>query len=195
MVNHHKLRYLEAHRVDKPKVSREIVQLWRELDPPGRFLARTDGSRKGAGSVKAASTTWFDVGDKKAREKAAQCLRELTPDAIPFVRERQSQQAILTAHVRAMQSQQAIRELTPYVIPSVREMQSQQALLTAHQLVREMQSQQAMLTAHQHVREIQSQQANLAARDLSVSQAEQHIKKMRQQGYPLYDGWGPLNQY
>jgi hypothetical protein len=37
---------------------------------------------------------WYDVGDKKAREKASQCLRERTPDVIPFVREIQRQQDV-----------------------------------------------------------------------------------------------------
>lgn len=35
---------------------------------------------------------------KKAREKASQCLRERTPDVIPFVREMQRQQDFLTGH-------------------------------------------------------------------------------------------------
>lgn len=35
------------------------------------------------------------MGDKRAREKASQCLRERTPDVIPFVREIQRQQDIL----------------------------------------------------------------------------------------------------
>jgi hypothetical protein len=220
MVKGHKLKYLAARRNDKPKVSQEVVEMWRELNPPGRFLARTDGSRKGPGSVKAAGTTWADVGDKKAGEKASQCLRELTPDVISFLREMQSQEAILTARVREMQRHQAIRELTANVIPVVREMESRQAILAAHQHVREMQSQQALLmahglrvsraeanvilfvremesrqailAAHQLVREKQSQQALLMAHGLRVSLAEQQIKKMRQQGYPQqgYQAYG-----
>ena len=98
MVNEHKLRYLAASKVEKPKVAREVVQLWRAQDPPGRFLARKDDSRKGPGSVKAEGNVWYDVGDKKAREKASQCLRERTPDVIPFVREMQRQQDFLTGH-------------------------------------------------------------------------------------------------
>jgi len=98
MVNEHKLRYLAASKVEKPKVAREVVKLWRSQDPPGRFLARKDDSRKGPGSVKAEGNIWTDVGDKKAREKASQCLRERTPDVIPFVREMQRQQDFLTGH-------------------------------------------------------------------------------------------------
>jgi hypothetical protein len=116
MVQKHKLRYLVATKVEKPKVAREVVQLWRAQDPPGRFLARKDDSRKGPGSVKAEGTVWYDVGDKKAREKASQCLREqakekemqclreLTTDVIPFVTfvsEMQRQQEFLTTRVPA----------------------------------------------------------------------------------------------
>lgn len=98
MVNEHKLQYLAASKVEKPKVAREVIKLWRSLGPPGRFLARKDDSRKGPGSVKAEGNIWSDVGGKKAREKASQRLREHTPDVIPFVREMQQQQDFLTGH-------------------------------------------------------------------------------------------------
>jgi hypothetical protein len=117
IVQKHKLRYLVASKVEKPKVAREVVQLWREQDPPGRFLARKDDSRKGPGSVKAEGTIWFDVGDKKAREKASQCLREQAKE----------------------KEVQCLRELATDVIPFVTfvsEMQRQQEVLTTHDLVR-----------------------------------------------------------
>jgi len=85
LVNEHKLRYLAASKVDKPKVAMEVVQIWRALDPPGRFLTKTDASQ-GDDSL------WHDVGDKKAREKASQCLRERTPDVMPFVKQLQEQE-------------------------------------------------------------------------------------------------------
>lgn len=80
LVNDHKYRYLAASKVDKPKVAREVVAIWRKLSPPGRFLTKTKGSK---------DATWYDVGDQKAREKASQCLRERTPDVIPFVHKMQ----------------------------------------------------------------------------------------------------------
>jgi hypothetical protein len=95
-INEHKLRYLAASKVEKPKVAREVVDIWRSLDPPGRFLARKDDSKRGPGSVKAEGNVWYDIGDKKAREKASQCLRERTPDVLPYVREMQRQQDALT---------------------------------------------------------------------------------------------------
>jgi hypothetical protein len=85
LVNEHKLRYLAASKVDKPKVAMEVVQVWRSLDPPGRYLTKTDASQ-GDNSL------WHDVGDKKSREKASQCLRERTPDVMPFVKQLQDQE-------------------------------------------------------------------------------------------------------
>jgi len=66
-----------ANKVDKPNVAKEVVHIWRNLTPPGRFLKLISNS-EGSGS-------WYDVGDAKAREKASQCLRERTPDVQPFV--------------------------------------------------------------------------------------------------------------
>ncbi|KAL3793777.1 hypothetical protein HJC23_013339 [Cyclotella cryptica] len=75
LVAAHKLRYLAASKSDKPGVAREVVKEWRNLNPPGRFLAKMDeGNEKDDGREQ--SVLWHDVGDKKAREKASQCLRE-----------------------------------------------------------------------------------------------------------------------
>ncbi|EED91415.1 predicted protein [Thalassiosira pseudonana CCMP1335] len=77
LVAEHKLRYLAASKSDKPGVAREVVQEWRSLDPPGRFLAKMDDKDMGGGGGGGEKQTlWYDVGDKKAREKASQCLRE-----------------------------------------------------------------------------------------------------------------------
>jgi len=63
MVNgSNKLRYLAASKSDKPRVASDVVKLWRDLDPPGRFLARKDTSRKGPGSVK----VWWRVSESSA---------------------------------------------------------------------------------------------------------------------------------
>jgi hypothetical protein len=74
LVNKHKMRYLASSKVDKPKVARELVHMWKQLDPPGRFLQRADESK----------LDWIEVCDKKAQEKASQCLRERTPDVMPY---------------------------------------------------------------------------------------------------------------
>jgi hypothetical protein len=87
LVNGHKLRYLAATKVEKPMVAREVVQIWRNLTPPGRFLAQD--KRQGDNAY------WNDIGNKKAREKASQCLRERTADVIPFVKQLELHQKLL----------------------------------------------------------------------------------------------------
>mmetsp|Transcript_24149 Transcript_24149/g.35783 ORF Transcript_24149/g.35783 Transcript_24149/m.35783 type:complete len:506 (+) Transcript_24149:63-1580(+) len=104
-IHDYKLRYLAVSKVEKPKIAREVVKIWRNLDPPGRFLARKDDSRRGPGSVKAEGNIWYDIGDKKAREKASQCLRERTPDVLPYVREMQRRQDVLTGQALSMVQQ------------------------------------------------------------------------------------------
>jgi hypothetical protein len=106
LVNEHKMRYLACSKVDKPKVAREVVQLWRKMVPPGRFLARKDETKKGPGSVKDADNVWFEVGDKKAREKASQCLRERTAEVIPYMKQLREHQDAVTEHGVSMVPQQ-----------------------------------------------------------------------------------------
>ena len=53
--------------MDKPKVAGEVVGKWRAKTPPGRFLVQVQTSN---GDV------WRDVGDRKARQKTSQSLRE-----------------------------------------------------------------------------------------------------------------------
>jgi hypothetical protein len=106
LVNEHKMRYLACSKVDKPKVAREVVCLWRKLTPPGRFLSRHEEARRGPGSVKAADTLWYEVGDKKAREKASQCLRERTPDVLPYIKQLREQQDAITEQGVSLVQQQ-----------------------------------------------------------------------------------------
>ena len=65
MVEDKKEFYLNSKRLDKPLVAMEIIKEWRDLDPPGRFLKQDEVTK-----------LWCDVGDKKAREKTSQALRE-----------------------------------------------------------------------------------------------------------------------
>jgi hypothetical protein len=51
------------------------VDIIKRLDPPGRFLAPVKDSDRNC-KQKDGSILWQDVGDKKARAKASQCLRE-----------------------------------------------------------------------------------------------------------------------
>ena len=68
MVEDRKLEYVNSKRLDKPRVALEIVRLWRAQIPPGRFLKLDEKTG-----------LWNDVGDKKAREKTSQALREKAP--------------------------------------------------------------------------------------------------------------------
>ena len=86
LVAAHKLRYLAATKCDKPAVAKDVVREWRAMDPPGRFLAKMDSKSDEVGGGESnnnektnnakAPEYWHDIGDKKAREKASQCLRE-----------------------------------------------------------------------------------------------------------------------
>ena len=67
-VEDRKLEYVNSKRLDKPLVALEIIRKWRAQLPPGRFLKLDEKTG-----------LWFDVGDKKAREKTSQALREKAP--------------------------------------------------------------------------------------------------------------------
>jgi hypothetical protein len=68
MVEDRKSHYIHSKRLDKPLVALEIIREWRSQDPPGRFLRADEKTGQ-----------WNDVGDKKAREKTSQALREKAP--------------------------------------------------------------------------------------------------------------------
>jgi hypothetical protein len=68
IVEDRKEKYLTSKRLDKPLVAIDIINKWRTLDPPGRFLKLNNATK-----------LWDHVGDRKAREKTSQALREKTP--------------------------------------------------------------------------------------------------------------------
>lgn len=68
LVEGRKVDYVNSKRLDKPLVALAIIKEWRAQVPPGRFLKMDDKSG-----------FWQDVGDKKAREKTSQALREKAP--------------------------------------------------------------------------------------------------------------------
>lgn len=76
MVEDRKIDYVNCKRLDKPLVALGIIREWRGQDPPGRFLKLDEKTG-----------LWFDVGDKKAREKTSQALREKAP----LIRQQQEQ--------------------------------------------------------------------------------------------------------
>ena len=77
MVEDRKVDYINSKRLDKPLVALDIIKEWRAQKPPGRFLKMDDKTG-----------LWFDVGDKKAREKTSQALREKAP----IIRKQQEEQ-------------------------------------------------------------------------------------------------------
>jgi hypothetical protein len=96
LVNEHKMRYLSCSKVEKPRVARVVVKIWKKLDPPGRFLqkvktgeeptaATPSSMESGNGRDDIQTATWVEVSEKKAQEKASQCLRERTADVIPYL--------------------------------------------------------------------------------------------------------------
>lgn len=62
--------YLRASKRDKAGIARQIVDNIRILNPPGRFLKK-DTANPGV---------WKDIGNRKAREKTSQALREGAPE-------------------------------------------------------------------------------------------------------------------
>ena len=63
MIDSKKEKYVSSQRSDKPLVIMEIMDDWRSLDPPGRFL-KQDGE----------TDYWNDVGDEKAKQKATDAM-------------------------------------------------------------------------------------------------------------------------
>ena len=68
MVEDRKVDYVNSKRLDKPLVALDIIRQWRGQLPPGRFLKLDEKTK-----------LYHDVGDKKAREKTSQALREKAP--------------------------------------------------------------------------------------------------------------------
>jgi len=84
MVEDRKVHYVNSKRLEKPFVALEIIKEWRSQEPPGRFLKLDD-----------ATGLWSDVGDKKAREKTSQALREKAP----LLRKQQEEEASETSEL------------------------------------------------------------------------------------------------
>lgn len=79
LVETRKVDYVNSKRLDKPLVALEIIKEWRGQKPPGRFLKLDEKTG-----------LWHDVGERKAREKTSQALREKAP----LLRKQQEEQRI-----------------------------------------------------------------------------------------------------
>ena len=73
MVKAKQAEYICANRHEKAYIARDIVGIMRKLTPPARFLKKDPKD----------SGKWVEIGDKRAREKAAQALREGTSKVRP----------------------------------------------------------------------------------------------------------------
>jgi len=69
IVSEQKAAYITAPKKLKTSVSKNIVDIIRMRNPPGRFLARNEETG-----------LWHDIGERKAIEKTAQALREGAPE-------------------------------------------------------------------------------------------------------------------
>lgn len=68
LVNEHKQSCVACPKSEKSKYAELIVNELRNLNPPGRFLKKDDGTR-----------LWYDIGKKKTFDKTRQALREGAP--------------------------------------------------------------------------------------------------------------------
>mmetsp|Transcript_3424 Transcript_3424/g.5045 ORF Transcript_3424/g.5045 Transcript_3424/m.5045 type:complete len:564 (+) Transcript_3424:316-2007(+) len=75
---------------DKNKISCAIVDAVRTANPPGRFLKKH-----------ATKDIWYDIGDRKAREKTSQTIRDI------YDKDKQKKQKITHAQRTASQNQDA----------------------------------------------------------------------------------------
>jgi len=69
LVQSFKVKYLQCNNAGKTQLSEDVVRAVRAQNPPGRFLQRNEVAGE-----------WSDIGDSRARDKAAQALREGAPD-------------------------------------------------------------------------------------------------------------------
>jgi hypothetical protein len=72
-VHERKNRYnLAVRKLEKARISHEIINLVQSLDPPGRFLREDPDQKKG-------KILWVEIDDVKAMTKMSQALREGAP--------------------------------------------------------------------------------------------------------------------
>mmetsp|Transcript_25212 Transcript_25212/g.28731 ORF Transcript_25212/g.28731 Transcript_25212/m.28731 type:complete len:795 (+) Transcript_25212:282-2666(+) len=120
-----KLDYVNSKRLDKPLVALEIIKTWRSQEPPGRFLKLDDKT-----------ALWMDVGDKKAREKTSQALREKAPE----IRRKQEEDELIKAgkdpNAIRMKENMGGNKATRFA-NGTKERMSHAALMRAHSLGRE----------------------------------------------------------
>lgn len=99
--------YNKAKKVDKPKVSKLIVNALRDATPPSRFLRMNEET-----------TRWEDVGDKRAAEKVSQTLREKDRDEKAQYLARKSVAVAAQAAIDAASEEMAHAQVLHVELPS-----------------------------------------------------------------------------
>ena len=99
LIGKYQLTYLMAKAVEKAKISKRIVADIYEKG--GRFLKRS-----GNQGVNGTSTFWFDIGQRAAREKTCQALRERGPSVfdLPQLNHQKEQVTLETNHLQLSSS-------------------------------------------------------------------------------------------
>jgi hypothetical protein len=65
IIEERKDEYMTSSRNGKPIIAMEVVRIWRDLSPPGRFLRKNEETG-----------LWDDIGDEDACIKCSHTLRE-----------------------------------------------------------------------------------------------------------------------
>ena len=68
IIEERKEAYRSCNRSERPILGMQVVNYWRGMDPPGRFLKFND-----------VSGMWDDIGNKDAQRKCLKTLREREP--------------------------------------------------------------------------------------------------------------------
>lgn len=93
----YKEEYVTSTKKQKMKISRNLVQAIRSLNPPGRFLDKDPSTGH-----------WFDIGDRKAIEKTSQALRDGAKQVRQQLSQDLSDPSFLTAIFSAEEEQQCL---------------------------------------------------------------------------------------
>ena len=93
---------MASPKTGKPIIAMEVVRIWRDLSPPGRFLRKDEETG-----------LWDDIGDEDARIKCSQTLRERKVSKLRLTDDGQSdkgaaQRMILFEQKIAAKRQQAV---------------------------------------------------------------------------------------
>lgn len=72
LIEQYKPTYQSAPKDQKPEIAQMLVNQWRALDPPGRFMAKSPDNQD----------LWVDIGDMAARRRASKSLGERSKRSI-----------------------------------------------------------------------------------------------------------------